>query len=113
MGASAQAGGIRGGGVALRYLQGAGTPPRAAFPATGHLPATGVLSDLQKATKARDTARANLIILHAIGKDGPSGAHMIALGDSIRALKRLGMEKEARLLGLEALFPQWPRARRG
>ena len=82
-------------------------------PATGHLPATGVLSDLQKATKARDTARANLIILHAIGKDGPSGAHMIALGDSIRALKRLGLEKEARLLGLEALFPQWPRARRG
>jgi hypothetical protein len=82
-------------------------------PSTGHLPATGLLSDLQKATSARDTTRAILLVLHAIGKDGPSGAHMIALGDSIRSLKRLGMEKEARLLGLEALFPEWPRAPRG
>lgn len=82
-------------------------------PATGHLPETGLLSDLQKATSARDTARAILFVLRAIGKDGPRGAHMIALGDSIRSLKRLGMEKEARLLGLEALFPEWPRAPRG
>ncbi len=82
-------------------------------PSTGHLPATGLLSDLQKATSARDATRAILLVLHAIGKDGPSGAHMIALGDSIRSLKRLGMEKEARLLGLEALFPEWPRAPRG
>ncbi len=82
-------------------------------PATGHLPVTGVLSDLQKAVSARDTARAILIVIHAIGKDGPKGAHMIALGDSIRALKRLGMEKEARLLALEALFPEWPRAPKG
>ena len=36
-------------------------------------------------------------------------AHMIALGDSIRALKRAGLEADARRLALEAVFAAWPR----
>jgi hypothetical protein len=35
---------------------------------------------------------------------------MIALGDTIRALKRAGLEPSARRLGLEALFAAWPRS---
>ena len=35
---------------------------------------------------------------------------MIALGDAIRALKRAGLEADARRLGFEALFAGWPRA---
>jgi hypothetical protein len=38
---------------------------------------------------------------------------MIALGDAIRALKRAGLETEARRLGLEALLPGWPRSAGG
>jgi hypothetical protein len=34
---------------------------------------------------------------------------MIALGDAIRALKRAGLESDARRLGFEALLPGWPR----
>jgi hypothetical protein len=82
-------------------------------PNDGHLPATGVLSELQKASKSGDSARTILLVLEAIGPDGPTGAHMISLGDSIRALKRIGMEREARRIGLEALFPTWPRSAQG
>jgi hypothetical protein len=35
---------------------------------------------------------------------------MIALGDSIRALRRAGLGADARSLGFEALFATWPRA---
>ena len=41
--------------------------------------------------------------------DGPEGANILALGDSIRALKRVGLEADARRMGLEALLPVWPR----
>ena len=37
---------------------------------------------------------------------------MIALGDAIRALKRAGLEADARRLGFEALFAGWPRVGR-
>lgn len=79
-------------------------------PSTGHLPDTGVLSQLQDAAKKRDFARTVLLTLRTIGPKGAEGAHMIALGDSLRALKRAGLEPEARRLALEALFPSWPRA---
>lgn len=83
---------------------------RTAQPSSGHLPDTGVLSQLQDAAKARDFARTVLLTMRTIGPNGAEGAHMIALGDSIRALKRAGLESEARRLALEALFPAWPRA---
>lgn len=82
-------------------------------PSDGHLPPTGVLSQLQEAAKSGDSAWADLLVLDAIGPDGPRGAHIISLGDSIRALKRMGMEKEARRIGFEALFKTWPRAAQG
>lgn len=79
-------------------------------PAEGHLPDTGVLSSLQAASKNREFGHTVLLAMKALGPAGAEGAHMIALGDSIRALKRSGLESEARALGLEALFASWPRA---
>lgn len=78
-------------------------------PATGHLPKTGVLSELLEAAGVREFGRTVLLAMNAIGPDGAEGAHLIALGDAIRALKRTGLEAEARRLGFEALFPAWPR----
>lgn len=79
-------------------------------PSSGHLPDTGVLSQLQDAAKKRDFTQIVLLTMRTIGPNGADGAHMIALGDSIRALKRAGLDGEARRLALEALFPAWPRA---
>lgn len=83
---------------------------RAPQPATGHLPATGVLTDLQDAAKRKDHVRVLGLVFRALGPGGPEGAHMIALGDCVRALKRAGLEAEARQIAAEALFALWPRA---
>lgn len=82
---------------------------RSPQPATGHLPPTGVLSELQAVSKRREFARTVLLAAQAIGPGNAEQAHMIALGDVIRALKRAGLEADARRLGLEALFGIWPR----
>ena len=79
-------------------------------PNTGHLPATGVLSELQDASKKKEFGRTVLLAMKSLGPDGAEGAHIIALGDSIRALKRAGLENDARRLGLEALLAAWPRS---
>ncbi len=78
-------------------------------PTTGHLPATGILSEMQAASKAKEQARTILLALRSLGPDTAANAHMIALGDTIKALKRAGLEPSARRLGLEALFLAWPR----
>ena len=78
-------------------------------PKSGHLPETGVLSQLQDAAKRREFARTVLLALRALGPNGAEAAHMIALGDAIRALKRAGLEADARRLALEAVFAAWPR----
>ncbi len=79
-------------------------------PAGGYLPETGVLSELQDAAKKREFGRTVLLAMKTLGPNGAEGANMIALGDSIRALKRAGLEADARNLGFEALFASWPRA---
>jgi hypothetical protein len=79
-------------------------------PNTGYLPETGVLSELQDAAKKKEFGRTVLLAMKALGPNGAEGAHMIALGDSIRALKRAGLEGDARRLGLEALLGTWPRS---
>lgn len=79
-------------------------------PAGGFLPATGVLTELQDAAKKREFGRTVLLAMQTLGPNGAEGAHMIALGDSIRALRRAGLETDARGLGFEALFASWPRA---
>ena len=78
-------------------------------PKAGHLPETGVLSQLQDAAKRKEFARTVLLAMRALGPNGAEAAHMIALGDAIRALKRSGLEADARRLGLEAVFAAWPR----
>lgn len=79
-------------------------------PAGGHLPATGVLTELQDAAKKKEIGRTVLLVMDTLGPDGAEGAHMIALGDSIRALRRAGLERDARRMGFEALLAQWPRS---
>jgi hypothetical protein len=78
-------------------------------PAKGHLPETGVLSALKAAASDKRFAHTILLAMRALGPDGAEGAHMIALGDAIRALKLVGLEEDARRLGFEALFAAWPR----
>jgi hypothetical protein len=79
-------------------------------PNTGYLPETGILPQLQEAAKKQELGRTALLVLRAIGPQGPDVAHLIALGDSIRALRRAGLDADARLLAMEALFAAWPRA---
>ena len=76
---------------------------------SGYLPATGVLSQLQDASAKKEFGRTVLLAMKSLGPNGAEGANMIALGDSIRALKRAGLEADARRLGVEALFGAWPR----
>ncbi|MEQ1651434.1 MAG: hypothetical protein ABL897_03000 [Hyphomicrobium sp.] len=79
-------------------------------PTIGYLPETGVLSELQDAAKKKEFGRTVLLAMKSLGPNGAEGAHMIALGDSIRALKRADLEADARRLGLEALLGAWPRS---
>ena len=78
-------------------------------PKSGHLPETGVLSELQAASGNRQYGKVILYSIIALGRDGPPGAHMIALGDSIKAMSAIGLQDEARSIALEALFAVWPR----
>ncbi|MGE0025036.1 MAG: hypothetical protein AB7S70_15555 [Hyphomicrobium sp.] len=82
---------------------------RSPQPAGGYLPDTGVLSELADAAKKKQFGRTVLLVLRSIGPKGAEGAHMIALGDSVRALKRAGLAAEARQLAVEGLFAAWPR----
>lgn len=77
-------------------------------PNSGYLPETGVLSELQEAAKKKEFGRTVLLAMKSLGPNGAEGAHMIALGDSIRALTRAGLEPDARRLGVEALLGAWP-----
>lgn len=78
-------------------------------PTSGYLPETGVLTELQVASKKREFGHTVLLVMKALGPNGAADANLIALGDSIRALKRAGLEADARRLGLEAVLPTWPR----
>ena len=79
-------------------------------PANGYLPDTGVLTELQDASKKKEFGHTVLLVMRALGPAGSEGAHMIGLGDSIRALRRAGLDSDARRLSFEALFAQWPRS---
>ena len=78
-------------------------------PATGYLPETGVLADLAQSAKRNDAGRTILLVMRTLGPAGPDGANVLALGDAVRALKRIGLEAGARQLALEALIVAWPR----
>jgi hypothetical protein len=83
---------------------------RAPQPPGGYLPETGVLTSLQDASKKKEFGRTVLLVMTALGPNGAEGAHLISLGDSIRALRRAGLEADARRLSFEALFALWPRS---
>lgn len=83
---------------------------RSAQPASGHLPDTGVLSQLADASQKKQFGRTVLLAMRTIGPEGPQGAHMIALGDALRALNRAGLKAEARQMALEGLLFAWPRS---
>jgi hypothetical protein len=78
-------------------------------PPGGYLPETGMLASLAEASKRNDAGRTILLAMRALGPGGPEGANVLALGDAVRALKRIGLEADARRLALEALLPVWPR----
>ncbi len=92
--------------VPLTIWDAAGRTPQ---PTRGYLPDTGMLSQLQVAAKQKETARVVLLALRTLGPNGAEGAHMIALGDTIRALRKAGLEADARHVAVEALFSFWPR----
>lgn len=83
---------------------------RSPQPEGGHLPDTGVLSELADASQKKQFGRTVLLVMRTIGPKGAEDAHMIALGDSLRALKRAGLDAEARQLALEGLLGAWPRS---
>jgi hypothetical protein len=78
-------------------------------PPGGYLPDTGVLADLAQSAQRGDAGRTILLVMRTLGSDGPEAANILALGDAIRALKRVRLEEDARRMGLEALLPVWPR----
>ena len=77
-------------------------------PRGGHLPETGVLADLAQAAKRKEVGRVILLVMRTLGPDGPEGANILALRDSVRALKTAGLETDARAMALEALVAVWP-----
>ncbi len=92
--------------VPIRLWEAASRAPQ---PTQGFLPATGVLAELQDAVRKRDTLQVTALMFKVLGPDGPEGAHMIALGDAVRALRRVGLEVDARAVAFDALFGLWPR----
>jgi hypothetical protein len=77
-------------------------------PEDGDLPPTGALTSLKEAADAGEVGSAIFLVAAVLGPNGAKGAHLIALGDSLRALKRVGLDAEARRLGFEALYAHWP-----
>ncbi|MEO1608221.1 MAG: hypothetical protein AAFR90_02545 [Pseudomonadota bacterium] len=76
---------------------------------SGNLPPTGILTQLLAASEAKETARTALLVLRTLNGSTATDAHLIALGDAIRGLKRAGLEADARRLAFEAVFAAWPR----
>jgi hypothetical protein len=70
-----------------------------------------VLSALKEASDRDQVGPTVLLAATALGPNGPQDAHLIALGDSLRALKRVGLDAEARRIALEALVRLWPAGR--
>lgn len=78
-------------------------------PQTGHLPETGILSALKKTSENGQPLATTLFALRTLASEGTSATHLLGLGEAIRALKRAGLESDARRLAFEALFADWPR----
>ena len=77
-------------------------------PSDGYLPETGLLSQLKEASDHGEVGRTVLLVGAVLGPKGPADANLLALGDAVRALKRVGLDAEARRIGFEALYARWP-----
>lgn len=82
---------------------------RAQQPTSGYLPETGVLADLAQSAQRKDSGRTILVAMRTLGPNGAEGANILALGDTVRALRRTGFEADARRVAVEALLAVWPR----
>ncbi|MFM2422624.1 MAG: hypothetical protein RL291_1154, partial [Pseudomonadota bacterium] len=78
-------------------------------PQQAALPPPGMLQRLDEASKRKEPGRTALIALATLGGAPVETANLLALGEVIRALRRVGLEDDARALALEALLPVWPR----
>jgi hypothetical protein len=96
--------------VPLPLWEAAGRIPQ---PSGGFLPHTGVLAELAQLAEKKEIGRTVVVVLQALGPDGPEGTNILALSDAIRALRRAGLVADARRLALEALFSAWPRTSGG
>jgi len=81
-------------------------------PNDGYLPETGVLSQLKDTSDHGDVGRTVLLVAAALGPKGPADANLLALGDAVRALKRVGLDAEARRVGFEALYAHMPQKKK-
>ncbi len=77
-----------------------GAPPSAA----ASLPALPYLAGLTQAGTAKRRGDTALFALSVFGEAGAAGAHPIALGEAVAALRAAGFEAEARRFSLEAAF---------
>jgi hypothetical protein len=93
--------------VPIALWDAAGRTPQ---PSGGYLPETGVLAELAEAAKRSEAGRTVLLVMRALGPGGPAGAHVLALGDVVRALRGVGLD--ALRLALKALLPTWLRGTR-
>lgn len=77
-------------------------------PTSGHLPDAGVLPALAEAAERGNLGHTVLLAMVTLGPGGPEAANLLALNDALKALARVGLDREARLVGLEALLSGWP-----
>jgi hypothetical protein len=77
-------------------------------PIDGYLPETGVLTELKRAADAGQIGRTVMLVAATLGPDGPKGANLLGLGDSVKALRKVGLDAEAKRIGFEALYARWP-----
>lgn len=66
------------------------------------LPAAALLYALQEASESQRVGETVLLALVVLGTAGPADSHVLALSSAIAALSRVGLEKEARALAIEA-----------
>jgi hypothetical protein len=81
-------------------------------PNDGYLPETGILSQLKDASDRGAVGRTVLLAAASLGPKGPADANLLALGDAVRALKRVGLDAEARRVGFEALYAHMPQKKK-
>lgn len=80
---------------------------RASEPPKGELPKTGLLGQLAAAADKKDVARTALLVTEIVGEKEIAAQHPIALGDVLRALRRVNLDREARVIAVEAVIDAW------